>query len=390
MFVFTFLTFFSSLERARAKKKTRLRKKNSKPSSSFLNFCPPRSPILQEIAARPAGANKDNADNLLAGGNPSEGSQSDYDAFWSAFGKFVKLGAIEDEANKEALAPLLRFSSSLGGASAKSPSKDDDDEDANDVPLVSLDDYVSRMKPGQKGIFYIAADSFAAAAGAPFVELLVQKGFEVLYLTEPIDEPALNAVGTFSGHSFVDVTREGLELGDSEEEKLEKEEAEKAEKGELKPLLEAIARALGPDRVEKASVSTRLANSPCALVTSKFGWSAYQERVMRAQTLGDNRAAEYMKGKKTFEVNPKHPVILGLAKRVDASKNEFDADGKKAVELLYDAALVTSGFTVESPREFASRIFDMIGLAVGEGGGGSKRGGGGGGGEKEEKEVEVV
>ena len=174
------------------------------------------------------------------------------------------------------------------------------------------------MKPGQKGIFYIAADSLAAAAGAPFVERLVQKGYEVLYLTEPIDEPALNAVGQFSGHDFVDVTREGLELGDGEEEKAEREAAAEAEKGELAPLLAAIASALGPERVERASVSTRLANSPCALVTSKFGWSAYQERVMRAQTLGDSRAAEYMKGKKTFEVNPSHRT-----EAVEAKKREI-------------------------------------------------------------------
>lgn len=342
-----------------------------------------QKPREQEIAARPANADKDNKDNLLAGGNPTAGARSDYDAFWSAFGKFIKLGAIEDEANKQALAPLLRFASSHGGTAAeKEKEADDDEEEGSDAPLTSLDDYVSRMKPGQKGIFYIAADSLAAAAGAPFVERLVQKGYEVLYLTEPIDEPALNAVGQFSGHDFVDVTREGLELGDGEEEKAEKEKAEKAERGELRPLLDAIAKALGPERVEKAAVSTRLANSPCALVTSKFGWSAYQERVMRAQTLGDSRAAQYMKGKKTFEVNPEHPVILGLLRRVDAERGEFDADGKKAVELLYDAALVTSGFTVESPREFASRIFDMIGLAVGNGESEKK--------EPEEKEVEVV
>jgi heat shock protein 90kDa beta len=324
---------------------------------------------------------------LLSGGNPTAGAKSDYEAFWSAFGKFVKLGAIEDEANKEALAPLLRFSSSHGGAGASAPASPvGDGDEAGDAPLVSLEDYVSRMKPGQKGIFYIAADSLAAAAGAPFVERLVQKGYEVLYLTEPIDEPALNAVGQFSGHDFVDVTREGLELGDGEEEKAEREAAAEAEKGELAPLLAAIASALGPERVERASVSTRLANSPCALVTSKFGWSAYQERVMRAQTLGDSRAAEYMKGKKTFEVNPSHPVILGLAGRVDAATGSFDAAGRRAVELLYDAALVTSGFAVESPREFASRIFDMIGLAVGNGGEEKKEEEKG----PEEKEVEVV
>ncbi|CAL8468307.1 g7847 [Coccomyxa elongata] len=270
---------------------------------------------------------------------PEKDGKKDYDTLWDSFGKFIKLGAIEDQANKKQISELLRFPSSKSG----------DD-------LISLQQYVDRAKEGQKSIFYIAADSLAAAASAPFVEQLIKKDLEVLYLTEPIDEPAINNVGDFNEFKFVDVTREGLDLGDiPEEDKKKAEEVTEA----LRPLTDFLKQTLG-DRVEKVAVSQRLADSPCALVTSQFGWSAYQEKVMRSQTLGDSRAAEYMKGRKTLEINPDHPIIQALKDRLDS-----DADGAKAVaELMYDTALVTSGFTVESPKEFAARIYNMVGLAV--------------------------
>ncbi|EIE19325.1 heat shock protein Hsp90 [Coccomyxa subellipsoidea C-169] len=272
-------------------------------------------------------------------GRPEKDGKSDYETFWDSFGKFIKLGAIEDQANKKQIAELLRFPSSKSG-------------DA----MISLQQYVGRAKEGQKSIFYIAADSLSAAASAPFVEQLIKKDLEVLYLTEPIDEPAINNIGEFNEFKFVDVTREGLDLGDiPEEEKKKAEETTEA----LKPLTDFLKSTLG-ERVEKVAVSQRLTDSPCALVTSQFGWSAYQERVMRSQTLGDSRAAEYMKGRKTLEINPDHPIIRALSDKVNN-----DAAGAKAVaELMYDTALVTSGFTVESPREFAARIYNMVGLAV--------------------------
>jgi heat shock protein beta len=293
-----------------------------------------------------------------------------YAAFWEGFGKYLKLGSIEDDANRKAIAPLLRFASSAAasGSAASSAAPTPDAAAGAPPALTSLADYVARMKPDQAGIFYIAADSAAAAADAPLVGGLVAKGYEVLFLTEPIDEPALSSLGEFEGKKFVDVTREGLSLG-GDADKAAAEEAEKAA-GELGPLLAFVKDALGGGRVEKVAVSTRLPpDAPCALVVSAFGWSAYQERVMKAQALGDAAAAEYMKGKKTLEVNPDHPVIKGLAAAVAGAPSAADPAAatdaaRSAVELLYDAALVTSGFAVESPKAFAGRIYDMIGAAV--------------------------
>ena len=299
----------------------------------------------------------------LAAKDAEEGAKPDgkYAAFWDGFGKYLKLGAIEDDGHRKALGPLLRFASSASPPAQAAP--------GSDPPrLTSLAEYVARMKPDQAGIFYIAADSAAAAAEAPLVAGLVAKGFEVLFLTEPIDEPALSSLAEFEGKKFVDVTREGLSLGGD----ADKEAAAAAEKasGELAPLLAFVQDALGGARVEKVAVSSRLPpDAPCALVVSSFGWSAYQERVMRAQALGDAGAAEYMRGKKSLELNPEHPVVKGLAAAVAGVPSAPDPAAAKeaavaAVELLYDAALVTSGFAVESPKAFAGRIYSMIEAAV--------------------------
>jgi heat shock protein beta len=303
----------------------------------------------------------------LAAADAKEGAPADgkYASFWEGFGKYLKLGAIEDESARKAIAPLLRFASSAGGAKDKAGEAP---LPGALTPLTSLADYVARMKPDQAGIFYIAADSAAAAADAPFVGGLVAKGYEVLFLTEPIDEPALSSLGEFDGKKFVDVTREGLSLGGEADK--EAAAAAEAAAGELEPLLTFAKAALGATRVEKVVVSTRLPpDAPCALVVSSFGWSAYQERVMKAQALGDAGAAEYMKGKKTLELNPAHPVVRGLAAAVVAAPEAADPPAateaaRAAVELLYDAALVTSGFAVESPKAFAGRIYEMIGAAV--------------------------
>ena len=196
--------------------------------------------IRKQLVKKTIDMLKDLTDKPKEEGAPS----TPYDQFWEGFGKFIKLGAIEDAANKASLAPLLRFPSSASGDG-----------------LTSLSDYVARMKEGQGDVFYICADSPAAAAAAPFVERLAAKGFEVLYLTEPIDEPALNAVAEFEGKKFVDVTREGLDVGADDAEKAAAAEAATT----LKPFLDWAKEALG-ERVERVEVSTRLADSPVALV----------------------------------------------------------------------------------------------------------------------------
>lgn len=274
--------------------------------------------LVKEIAERPA----------------DDKGKRDYDTFYEAFGRNLKMGVIEDTANQGALAPLLRFQSSKSG------------ED-----MTSLAEYVSRMKEGQAGIYYMCADSKAAAEAAPFTEQLVRKGYEVLYLTEAIDEVVFTNLATFDGKQLVDVSREGLELDADEENK-----AEEAEK-ELKPLMDFVKSTLG-EKIERVEVSRRLSDSPVALVTSKFGWTANMERIMKSQTMADSRAMEYMKGRRIMEINPESPVIAAL-------KSQFEADpagaaAKATAELLYETALVTSGFNVESPKDFASRIYSLI------------------------------
>eukprot|EP00891_Asterochloris_glomerata_P006984 jgi/Astpho2/6984/e_gw1.00107.206.1_t len=268
--------------------------------------------LLKDIAAR-----------------PSEDPRGDYNTFWDAFGRNIKIGVIEDQANRDALTDLLRFNSSQAQEES-----------------ISLKTYVDRMKEGQTGIYYMAADSMAAAASAPFVEKLVQKGYEVLYFVEPIDEVAMQNVGEFAGKKLIDVSREGVDLGsDAEEAKKAKEAAEN-----LKPLVSFMKDVL-KDKVEKVAVSQRLANSPCALVTSQFGYSANMERIMKAQAMGDARSLEYMRGKKILEINPDHGVVQSLQSRF-----ESDEQGATAMtELLYETALLTSGFSVDSPKEFAQR-----------------------------------
>lgn len=289
--------------------------------------------MIADIAKRaPASEMEGDAENA------EKQSSDDYATFWEAFGKNLKLGIIEDSANRPTLAKLLRFSSS---ATEK---------------LTSLTDYVARKKEGQDVIYYLAADSKAAAESSPYVEKLSRKGFEVLYLTEPIDEVAIANLQEFEGMKLADISREDLSLGETEDDKKALEE----KSSQLKPLTDYMKKVLG-DRVEKVTVSARLTDSPAILVASKFGWSANMERIMRSQALGDARAAEYMKGRRSMEINPDHPIIRSLAEKVALDSRE----AKDQIELLFDAATLTGGFTVDAPREFAARIYALMGGSSG-------------------------
>merc|ERR1712070_180655 len=262
----------------------------------------------------------------------------DYDTFWEAFGKNLKLGVIEDQENRENLSNLLLFVSSASGEG-----------------LTSLEDYVSRMKENQKAIYYIAAESKDIAATSPFVEDLLKRDMEILYLVEPIDEVCVANLAKFKDYDLIDVSKEDLVLDDeSEEEKKSSEEAEK----EFSDLTTWMKEVLG-QKVEKVVVSKRKTDSPCLLVTSQGGWSANMEKIMRAQAMGDNRAMEYMRGKKILEINPNHQIIKGSR----------DSNASSMVALMYETALLTSGFNIESPRDYATRVFEMIEAASKSGSG---------------------
>jgi heat shock protein beta len=269
----------------------------------------------------------------------SKRDNDDYATFWEAFGRNLKLGVIEDTANRDTLAPLLRFETSK---TEKGKHR-------------GLEDYVADMAEGQESIYYVAADTREAAENSPFLEKLQKKGFEVLYLVDPIDEVAMTNLSQFKEKTLVDISKEDLDLGEDEEEAAKQKEIEEEYKG----LTEWLRETLGA-KVEKVTVSKRLTDTPCILVTSKFGWSANMERIMKAQAMGDSRASEYMKGKKTMEINPLSPVILDLKAKQEAG----DAAAVATAELLFDTAMLTSGFTIDQPAEFAAKIFALMDKAV--------------------------
>merc|ERR1719310_1292114 len=267
--------------------------------------------------------------------------KDDYKKCYEQFGKCLKLGVHEDSTNRTKVAELLRFNTSKSG-----------DEQ------ISLKEYVDRMKEGQNDIYYITGESIAAVSSSPFLETLRKKGLEVLYMVDPIDEYAVQQLKEFDGKKLKSTTKEGLDIAD-EDEKKKTEEL----KAEFEPLTKLMKEVLG-DKTEKVIVSDRMADSPCVLTTSEYGWSANMERIMKAQALRDNSMTSYMVSKKTMEINPTHSIMTELKKKAAADKS--DKTVKDLIWLLFDTSLLTSGFNLDEPTQFAGRIHRMIkfGLSI--------------------------
>jgi len=265
-----------------------------------------------------------------------------YIKFWENYGKNIKLGVIEDTANRSKLAKLLRFKSNKSGDG-----------------VLSLDDYVENMKDWQDSIYFISGESIEAVEKSPMLEKLNKKGVEVLYLVDPIDEYTVQNLPEFDGKKLVSVTKVGLKFGDEDPDVARKRDALYKEKFE--PLTAYLKAQLG-DKVEKVEISTRIESSPSVLVTSQFGYSANMERIMKSQAFADSSKTQHLVSKKTMEINPRHPVVIELNKLVEASPD--DQSTVDVAWMLYDTALSTSGFQIEDVEDFSSRMMRVMAASI--------------------------
>lgn len=258
--------------------------------------------------------------------------------FYESFNKNIKLGIHDDNKNRQKLLELVRY------YTTKSDNK-----------LVSLKEYVARMKEGQKHIYYITGESLKAVKTSPFLEKLKKKDIEVIFMTEPIDEYMIQAIREYDGKDLVSCTKEGLDFDVTEEEKKAQEELQK----EWEPICNKVKNILG-DKVMNVKLSERLSDNPCVLVTDKYGWSANMERIMKSQALRNN---EMMGGsKKILEINPEHPIIQDIKTRVLNSTSESTI--KNIIGMLYTTALIDSGFTLDEPSSYARQIYKLLSVGL--------------------------
>merc|ERR1739844_394854 len=262
-----------------------------------------------------------------------------YPAFWREFSTNIKLGVIEDAGNRSRLAKLIRFMSSAG-------------------ELASLSGYVERMKDKQEQIFYMAGNTLKECQESPFVERLVKKGYEVLYLTEAVDEYAVSALPEFEGKKFQNVAKDGFSIeGDTEASKAYKEEL----KERYEPLIKWMQEDALKDHILRAEISERLEQSPCALITSRFGWTANMQRIIGSQTHSkthDMQRDYYLNQKKAMEINPRHPLIKELLRRVE--DNPDDSVAKDMSLMMFQTATLRSGYMVKDTTVFANQIEGMM------------------------------
>ncbi len=269
--------------------------------------------------------------------------ESKYVMFWNNFGKYLKVGIIEDRRNKDDIVPLLRFLSSA----------------SEGEEYVSLDAYVENMKENQKQIYYVTADGIDKAKMAPAAEKVRSRGYEVLYLTEPLDEIMIESVTEYNEHKLVDVSKEGLNFDDEdEEERKKREEKLNDEHKAVKDFLEAAL----AGKVSKVKMTDLLAESPAALVQSAYGMSPTMQKYMKAQNVASGGSDAGMMGnfnQAVLEVNPSHPIVVDLERMV-RSQGEESEEPKNFATLLYDVAALTSGYEIEDSGDFAQRILGMM------------------------------
>merc|ERR1712058_211043 len=223
--------------------------------------------------------------------------------------------------------------------------------------------YVERMKDKQENIFYVAGGSTEEVSKSPFVERLLKKGYEVLYLTEAVDEYAISSLPEFEGKKFQNVAKEGFNIdGDTEAAKARRE----AVKEKFDPLLKWLGEDALKDHILRAEVSERLVDTPCALITSKFGWTGNMQKIIASQTHSktqDMQRDYYLNQKKTLEINPRHPLIKELLRRIE--DNPADKTASDMAVMMYNTATLRSGYSLKDTVNFAQQIEAMMRQTLG-------------------------
>eukprot|EP00019_Armaparvus_languidus_P008211 CAMPEP_0168589434 /NCGR_PEP_ID=MMETSP0420-20121227/6010_1 /TAXON_ID=498008 /ORGANISM="Pessonella sp." /LENGTH=795 /DNA_ID=CAMNT_0008624981 /DNA_START=45 /DNA_END=2432 /DNA_ORIENTATION=+ len=268
----------------------------------------------------------------------------DWDKFWDNYGTNIKLGVIEDASNRARLSKLLQFVSSKTGE------------------LTTLEAYVERMKKDQDQIYYLGGETRDAVEKSPLLERVVKRGFEVLIMTEPIDEYAVANMPKFDGkYTLTNIGKEGLVLpgDDAINEKFDEL------KDEFKPLFDWLKDALDNEDLDKVILSKRLTTSPSAIVSPSFGYTANMQRIVRNQALGDPQAKTgyMMNNKLTMELNPFHPIVKRLLAHVQAE--EAGDEDKDVARLLFDTAKLQSGFPIEKPADFGAAVVNFLSKSLG-------------------------
>merc|ERR1711967_170641 len=279
--------------------------------------------------------------------------ESTWSKFYKEFNKNLKMGCYEDDSNRSKISKLLRF------VSTKSEEKD-----------ISLDKYLDRMQESQESIYYMSGDNMEVMKKAPALQVFKKKDIEVLMLSDHLDEPCIQKLADYEGKKFVSIQKADVKLDETEEEKKKFTKLKDMYKPltdwwkeKLTELTEKGAMKEAGVKVEKVEISKRLTESPVVVVTSQFGYSAQQEKVMKAQSFQTKDQISMMSGRKTLEINPNHPVVVDLLNKVKASKD--DAAALDTCQVLFQTALIESGYEITDPSALVNRVYRLMSKELG-------------------------
>merc|ERR1712072_1084744 len=283
----------------------------------------------------------------------ADGEETPYEKFYKEFGKNLKMGCYEDDSNRSKISKLLRF------VSTKSEEKD-----------ISLDKYLDRMQESQESIYYMSGDNMEVMKKAPALQVFKKKDIEVLMLSDHLDEPCIQKLADYEGKKFVSIQKADVKLDETEEEKKKFTKLKDMYKPltdwwkeKLTDLTEKGAMKDAGVKVEKVELSKRLTDSPVVVVTSQFGYSAQQEKVMKAQSFQNKEQVGQMSGRKTLEINANHPVVADLLAKVKADKD--DKAALDSAQVLFQTALLESGYEIADPSALVNRVYRLMSKELG-------------------------